>query len=101
MGLEIVLAVAALAILGTSLRTLRVVPQARVGLIQRLGTYHRTAESDLAVVLPFVDQMLPLLDLREQVISFPPQPVITADNVPLHVTSVIYYQIISPTNATW
>ena len=76
-------------------------PQARVGIIQRLGNYHRTAESGLTVVLPFIDKMLPLLDMREQVVSFQPQPVITSDNVTINVTSVVYYQILDPKNATY
>jgi regulator of protease activity HflC (stomatin/prohibitin superfamily) len=78
-----------------------VIPQARVGVIQRLGSYNRSAESGLTVVLPFIDKMLPLLDMREQVISFAPQPVITSDNVTINVTSVIYYQILDAKNATY
>jgi regulator of protease activity HflC (stomatin/prohibitin superfamily) len=53
-------------------RTVRIVPQARVGIIQRLGNYQRTAESGVTIVWPFIDRMLPLLDMREQVVSFPP-----------------------------
>src|SRR5256714_12091582 len=94
MGLEVITIVAILAILGMFWRTVRIVPPARVGIIQRLGNYHRTAESGVAVVVPFVDRMLPLIDMREQVVSFPPQPVITSDNVTINVTSVIYYQIL-------
>ena len=61
-------------VLALGVRTVRIVPQARVGIIQRLGNYHRTAESGVAVVVPFVDRMLPLIDMREQVVSFPPSP---------------------------
>jgi regulator of protease activity HflC (stomatin/prohibitin superfamily) len=93
MGVEIVLAILAVLCVALLVRTFRVIPQARVGVIQRLGTYQRAAHSGLVVVLPFIDKMLPLLDLREQVVSFPPQPVITSDNVTINVTSVIYYQI--------
>jgi regulator of protease activity HflC (stomatin/prohibitin superfamily) len=82
-------------------RTVRIVPQARVGIIQRLGNYYRSAESGVAIVVPLIDRMLPLLDLREQVVSFPPQPVITSDNVTINVTSVVYYQILDPKNATY
>ena len=81
-------------VLALGVRTVRIVPQARVGIIQRLGNYQRTAESGLAIVIPFIDRMLPLIDMREQVVSFPPQPVITSDNVTINVTSVIYYQIL-------
>src|SRR5579871_4290223 len=90
----IVIALIVLVVLALGVRTVRIVPQARVGIIQRLGNYQRTAESGVAIVVPFVDRMLPLIDLREQVVSFPPQPVITSDNVTINVTSVIYYQIL-------
>jgi regulator of protease activity HflC (stomatin/prohibitin superfamily) len=101
MGVEIALAVIVVAFVALLLRTFRVIPQARVGIIQRLGNYQRAAESGLTVVLPFVDKMLPLLDMREQVVSFAPQPVITSDNVTINVTSVIYYQILDARNATY
>ncbi len=101
MGLEIVLGVIIVAFIALMARTFRVIPQARVGVIQRLGTYQRSAESGLTIVLPFIDKMLPLLDMREQVISFAPQPVITSDNVTINVTSVIYYQILDARNATY
>ncbi len=97
----IVLIVVALFVVIIGVRAVRIIPQARVGIIQRLGNYQRTAESGVAVVIPFIDRILPLLDMREQVISFPPQPVITSDNVTINVTSVIYYQIIDPKNATY
>ncbi len=95
------LVVIVLVVLALGVRTVRIVPQARVGIIQRLGNFHRAAESGVVVVIPFIDRMLPLLDLREQVVSFPPQPVITSDNVTINVTSVVYYQILDPKNATY
>jgi regulator of protease activity HflC (stomatin/prohibitin superfamily) len=98
---EIILGIIVVAFVALMARTFRVIPQARVGVIQRLGTYQRSAESGLTVVLPFIDKMLPLLDMREQVISFAPQPVITSDNVTINVTSVIYYQILDARNATY
>jgi len=100
-GLEVVLGVIVVAFVTMLVKTFRIVPQARVGIVQRLGNYHRSAESGLTVVLPFIDRMLPLLDLREQVVSFKPQPVITSDNVTINVTSVIYYQILDPKSATY
>jgi regulator of protease activity HflC (stomatin/prohibitin superfamily) len=99
--IEIILAAIVIVFVGVLMRTFRIVPQARVGIIQRLGNYHRTAESGLTVVIPMIDKMLPLLDLREQVVSFQPQPVITSDNVTINVTSVVYYQILDPKNATY
>ena len=101
MGLLIALAVVVLLFVTMLARTFRVIPQARIGVIQRLGVYQRSAESGLTVVLPFVDKMLPLLDMREQVVSFPPQPVITSDNVTINVTSVIYYQILDARSASY
>src|SRR5579871_6070594 len=101
MPVVIILGVLVFVFLTLLARTFRVIPQARIGVIQRLGTYHRSAESGLTVVLPFIDKMLPLLDMREQVVSFPPQPVITSDNVTINVTSVIYYQILDARNASY
>lgn len=101
MVVELVLAVIVVAFVALLARTFRIVPQARVGVIQRLGTYQRVADSGLTVVLPFVDKMLPLLDMREQVVSFAPQPVITSDNVTINVTSVIYYQILDAKSASY
>ena len=101
MGVEVALGILIVAFVALLVRTFRVIPQARVGVIQRLGSYNRAAESGLTVVLPFIDKMLPLLDMREQVISFAPQPVITSDNVTINVTSVIYYQILDAKNATY
>src|ERR687885_1452413 len=100
-GIEVAIAVIALIVLYLGVRTVRIVPQARVGVIQRLGNYRRTADAGVAIVWPFIDRMLPLLDMREQVVSFPPQPVITSDNVTINVTSVVYYQILDPKNATY
>jgi regulator of protease activity HflC (stomatin/prohibitin superfamily) len=101
LGIEVAIVVIALIVLFLGVRTVRIVPQARVGIIQRLGNYQRTAEAGVAIVWPFIDRMLPLLDMREQVVSFPPQPVITSDNVTINVTAVVYYQILDPKNATY
>src|SRR5579859_7432736 len=98
---DIAILIMVLVVLALGLRTVRIVPQARVGIIQRLGNYQRTAESGVAIVVPFIDRMLALIDMREQVLPFPPQPVITADNVTINVTSVIYYQILDAKNATY
>src|SRR5579883_2561376 len=100
-GIEIAVVIIVLVVLALGVRTVRIVPQARVGIIQRLGNYQRTAEAGVAVVVPFIDLMLPFLDMREQVVGFPPQSVITSDNVTINVTSVVYYQILDPKNATY
>jgi regulator of protease activity HflC (stomatin/prohibitin superfamily) len=91
-GLVVLLVIAffVLLVLG---RTIRIIPQARAAIVERLGRYTRTLEPGLAVVVPFVDRVRPLIDLREQVVSFPPQPVITEDNLVVQIDSVIYYQV--------
>ena len=83
------------------IRTVRIVPQARAGVVERLGRYIRTQGPGLTVLLPFVDRMRPLIDLREQVVSFPPQPVITSDNLTVGVDSVIYFQVTDPRAASY
>jgi regulator of protease activity HflC (stomatin/prohibitin superfamily) len=75
-------------------QTVKVVPQSRVGIIQRFGRYHRTAQSGLTFVVPIMDQMLPKTDLREQVVSFQPQAVITNDNVGMQISTVVYYRVV-------
>jgi len=97
----IVLAVVALFVLVTLARTIRVIPQARAGVVERFGRYSRTLNPGLAMVVPFVDRVRRLVDLREQVVAFPPQPVITQDNVVVNVETVIYFQITDPKSATY
>ena len=99
-GLIVVLVVAVL-VLGVLARTIRIVPQARAGVIERLGRYHRTLSPGLALVVPFVDRLRPLIDMREQVVSFPPQPVITEDNLVVNIDSVIYFQVTDPKSAMY
>jgi regulator of protease activity HflC (stomatin/prohibitin superfamily) len=82
-------------------RMVRIVPQARAAVVERLGRYVRTQGPGLTLLLPFVDRMRPLIDLREQVVSFPPQPVITSDNLTVGVDSVIYFQVTEPRAATY
>ncbi|MEA2492824.1 MAG: hypothetical protein QOJ29_735 [Thermoleophilaceae bacterium] len=83
------------------LRSVRIVPQARAGVVERLGRYARTLDPGLALLVPFVDRLRPLIDLREQVVSFPPQPVITEDNLVVSIDTVIYFQVIDPKAATY
>jgi regulator of protease activity HflC (stomatin/prohibitin superfamily) len=97
----IVLAVIALFVLVMLARTIRVIPQARAGVVERLGRYSRTLTPGLTIVIPFIDRVRPLLDLREQVISFDPQPVITEDNLVVNIDTVLYYQITDPKSATY
>ncbi len=97
----IVLAIVALFVLIVLAKTVRVIPQARAGVVERLGRYSRTLTPGLTLVVPFIDRVRPLLDLREQVISFDPQPVITEDNLVVSIDSVIYYQVTDPKAATY
>ena len=95
------LGVIALFVLVALAKTVRVIPQARAGVVERLGRYSRTLTPGLTLVIPFVDRVKPLLDLREQVLSFEPQPVITQDNLVVSIDSVIYYQVTDPKSATY
>ena len=97
----IVLLVVAVFVLVVLARTVRIVPQARAGVIERLGRYNRTLDAGLAIVVPFIDRLRPLIDLREQVVSFKPQPVITEDNLVVSIDSVIYFQVTDPKAATY
>ncbi|HYY22860.1 MAG TPA: SPFH domain-containing protein [Thermoleophilaceae bacterium] len=97
----IALIVVAVVVLIVLARSIRIVPQARAGIVERLGRYHRTLEAGLALVVPFVDRVRPLIDLREQVVSFPPQPVITEDNLVVNIDTVIYFQVTDPKAATY
>ena len=97
----IVIAIVAVIVLVTLMRTIRIVPQARAGVVERLGRYSRTLTPGLALVVPFIDRVRPLLDLREQVVSFPPQPVITEDNLVVNIDSVIYFQVTDAKSATY
>jgi regulator of protease activity HflC (stomatin/prohibitin superfamily) len=98
--LIVLLAVAAFVLVVVA-RTIRIVPQARAGVVERFGRYQRTLSPGLALVVPFVDRLRPLLDLREQVVSFPPQPVITEDNLVVNIDTVIYFQVTDPKAATY
>src|SRR3954451_21291559 len=101
MAALIVLAVLVLFVLVVLARTIRVVPQARAGVVERLRRYSRTLTPGLSLVIPFVDRIREMADLREQVVSFAPQPVITQDNLVVNIDSVIYFQITDPKAATY
>ncbi len=73
--------------------SIKIIKQATVGVVERLGKYHKTAEKGINVIIPFVDHFRAIVDMREQVVSFAPQPVITKDNVTMMIDTVIYYQI--------
>jgi regulator of protease activity HflC (stomatin/prohibitin superfamily) len=97
----IVAVVLVLFLLFVAARTVRIIPQARAGVVERLGRYSRTLQPGLTIVVPFVDKVKPLIDLREQVVAFPPQPVITQDNVSIGVDTVLYFTITDPRSAAY
>jgi regulator of protease activity HflC (stomatin/prohibitin superfamily) len=97
----IVAAVVVFFVLLTLWRTVRVVPQARAGVVERFGRYSCTLSPGLTLVVPFVDRVRDMIDLREQVVSFPPQPVITEDNLVVNIDTVIYFQVTDPKAATY
>ncbi|MFM1973521.1 MAG: hypothetical protein RLZZ345_605 [Actinomycetota bacterium] len=82
-------------------RSIRIIPQASAGIVERLGRYHRTLDAGLALIVPFIDRLRPLIDLRERVVSFPPQPVITSDNLVVEIDTVIYFQVTNPKSAVY
>jgi regulator of protease activity HflC (stomatin/prohibitin superfamily) len=101
-GLIVLLVVVGLVLL-TLARTIRIriIPQARAGVVERLGRYSRTLTPGLTLVVPFVDRIRDIIDLREQVVSFDPQPVITEDNLVVSIDTVIYFQVTDPKSATY
>ena len=101
MAALIVAAVLILFALFVAAKTVRIIPQARAGVVERLGRYSRTLTPGMTIVVPFIDRVRPLLDLREQVVAFPPQPVITDDNVSVGIDTVLYFTITEPKSATY
>ncbi|MEU7002869.1 SPFH domain-containing protein [Nonomuraea sp. NPDC046570] len=103
MGTEqLIVAILLVGVAGFALvRTVRIIPQATAAIIERLGRYHRTLTPGLNLVMPFIDRIKEMIDLREQVVSFPPQPVITSDNLVVSIDTVIYFQVTNPKAATY
>lgn len=82
-------------------RSIRIIPQANAGIVERLGRFHRVLGAGLTIIIPFIDRLRPLIDMRERVVSFPPQPVITEDNLVVSIDTVIYFQVTDPKSATY
>jgi regulator of protease activity HflC (stomatin/prohibitin superfamily) len=97
----IALIVLAVFVMIVAIAAVRIVPQARAGIVERLGRYQRTLDAGLALIVPFIDRVKPLIDLREQVVAFPPQPVITEDNLVVGIDTVIYFTVTDPKAATY
>lgn len=94
-------AVFAVFILITVARSVQIVGQAETAIVERLGRYSRTLTPGLAILVPFLDRVRQRVDMREQVVSFPPQPVITSDNLVVSIDSVIYFTVMDPRAATY
>ena len=97
----IVIIVLALFVIITLAKSVRIVPQARTGIVERFGKYKETLTPGLNVVVPFVDRVRYVIDMREQVAAFAPQPVITEDNLTVAIDTVIYFQVNDPVAATY
>ena len=82
-------------------RSIRIIPQANAGIVERLGRFHRVLGAGFTIIIPFIDRLRPLIDMRERVVSFPPQPVITEDNLVVSIDTVIYFQVTDPKSATY
>ncbi|NLA81257.1 MAG: SPFH/Band 7/PHB domain protein [Clostridiaceae bacterium] len=92
----IALILVALAILILFIRNVRIVPQAMAFVIERLGTYRTTWQTGIHIKMPFIDRIERRISLKERVADFPPQPVITRDNVTMQIDTVVFYQIVDP-----
>ncbi len=97
LALVVLLAIAVVIVMSA----IKIIPQASAGIIERLGKYHRTLEPGLNLIFPGIDRLRPLVDLREKVVSFPPQPVITEDNLVVSIDTVIYFQVTNAKSATY
>jgi regulator of protease activity HflC (stomatin/prohibitin superfamily) len=97
----IIVAVIALIVLLTVTRSVRIIPQARARNVERFGRYRKTLEPGMNVIIPFIDRVKPLIDLREQVVSFLGQPVITEDNLVVNIDTVLFFQVTDPRAADY
>ncbi len=101
LALYVVLLLLVVFVVATVVKAVRIVPQASAVIIERLGRYSRTLDAGLHFLVPFIDKPRATVDLREQVVSVPPQPVITSDNLVVSIDSVIYFQPTDPRSATY
>ncbi|WP_270240357.1 SPFH domain-containing protein [Kocuria marina] len=97
----VLLTVVVLAAVIALIKAVRIVPQSRAGIVERLGKYQSTLNPGLHFLIPFIDRLLPLIDLREQVVPFPAQSVITEDNLVVGIDTVVYFQVTDPRAATY
>ncbi|HVX47706.1 MAG TPA: SPFH domain-containing protein [Mycobacteriales bacterium] len=97
----IIVIIVAIIVVVVVARSVRIIPQARAGVVERLGAFKRVLNPGVAVLMPFVDRVRATIDMREQVVSFPPQPVITSDNLTVNIDTVVYFQVTNPYDATY
>jgi regulator of protease activity HflC (stomatin/prohibitin superfamily) len=97
----LLLLVLAIFVITVIFKAVRIIPQAYEGVVERLGRYQKTLSPGLNMLVPFIDRLRPLVDMREQVVSFPPQPVITEDNLVVSIDTVIYFQVTDARAATY
>ncbi|MEV6235965.1 SPFH domain-containing protein [Lentzea sp. NPDC051838] len=97
----VVVAVIAIFVLTIAVKSVLVIPQAQAAVIERLGRFRTTAAPGLNIIVPFIDKVRARIDLREQVVSFPPQPVITQDNLTVSIDTVVYFQVTEPRSAVY
>jgi regulator of protease activity HflC (stomatin/prohibitin superfamily) len=99
---QLIVAIVVVAVAGFALaRTIKIIPQSSAGVVERLGRYHRTLGPGLTLVVPFIDRIRGLTDLRERVVSFPPQAVLTSDNLVVSVDTVVHFQVTDVKAATY
>src|SRR5215213_1933847 len=96
----LILVIALFAVI-TLVRSVRIVPQQRMDVVERLGKYQRTLNPGLNLLVPFVDAVRTKVDKREVVVSFPPQPVITSDNLVVSIDTVLYFKVVDAVRATY
>ncbi|HKR49406.1 MAG TPA: SPFH domain-containing protein [Pseudonocardiaceae bacterium] len=100
-ALLVVVAVILLAVVVTVVKSVVVIPQATAAVVERLGRYRSTCTPGLNFLVPFIDRIRARIDLRERVVSFPPQPVITKDNLTVSIDTVVYFQVTNPKDAVY
>ncbi len=95
---EAIIAVLVLLVLAILLivANIKIVPQSKAYVVERLGTFHSTWETGLHIKIPFIEKVAKIVSLKEQVVDFPPQPVITKDNVTMQIDTVVFFQITDP-----
>ena len=97
----VIVAIIVIFVITILFKSIRIIPQAYAGIVERLGRYHKTLSPGLNILVPIIDRLRPLVDMREQVVSFPPQPVITEDNLVGSIDTVVYFLVTDARAATY